>query len=117
MSHRLPVAVGAQQAGFQVHIATRPGDAVKKIVSQGFLHHELPLSRSGKNPFSELYLLTYVWRLLWRLRPDVLHLVTIKPVIYGGIAASSARPTFRGHLIWPGRPYPGECGVSSLSAR
>ncbi|MGV8614552.1 hypothetical protein ACV36Q_15415 [Pseudomonas aeruginosa] len=30
MSHRLPVAVGAQQAGFQVHIATRPGDAVKK---------------------------------------------------------------------------------------
>ncbi|WP_263405683.1 glycosyltransferase [Pseudomonas aeruginosa] len=63
MSHRLPVAVGAQQAGFQVHIATRPGDAVKKIVSQGFLHHELPLSRSGKNPFSELYLLTYVWRL------------------------------------------------------
>ncbi|HHQ2670182.1 TPA: hypothetical protein ACSPLY_002746 [Pseudomonas aeruginosa] len=56
MSHRLPVAVGAQQAGFQVHIATRPGDAVKKIVSQGFLHHELPLSRSGKNPFSELYL-------------------------------------------------------------
>ncbi|WP_317982981.1 glycosyltransferase [Pseudomonas aeruginosa] len=90
MSHRLPVAVGAQQAGFQVHIATRPGDAVKKIVSQGFLHHELPLSRSGKNPFSELYLLTYVWRLLWRLRPDVLHLVTIKPVIYGGIAARLA---------------------------
>ncbi|MDE9784710.1 hypothetical protein OS033_08380 [Pseudomonas aeruginosa] len=36
MSHRLPVAVGAQQAGFQVHIATRPGDAVKKIVSQVF---------------------------------------------------------------------------------
>ncbi|MDF5974943.1 hypothetical protein P4048_16525 [Pseudomonas aeruginosa] len=30
MSHRLPVAVGAQQAGFQVHIATRPGDAVKR---------------------------------------------------------------------------------------
>ena len=44
----------------------------------------------GKNPFSELYLLTYVWRLLWRLRPDVLHLVTIKPVIYGGIAARLA---------------------------
>ncbi|MDF5939127.1 glycosyltransferase [Pseudomonas aeruginosa] len=43
-----------------------------------------------KNPFSELYLLTYVWRLLWRLRPDVLHLVTIKPVIYGGIAARLA---------------------------
>ncbi|MDF5974942.1 glycosyltransferase [Pseudomonas aeruginosa] len=50
----------------------------------------MPLSRSGKNPFSELYLLTYVWRLLWRLRPDVLHLVTIKPVIYGGIAARLA---------------------------
>ncbi|MDF5971372.1 hypothetical protein P4117_24805 [Pseudomonas aeruginosa] len=27
---------------------------------------------------------------MWRLRPDVLHLVTIKPVIYGGIAARLA---------------------------
>ncbi|MGV8546734.1 glycosyltransferase family 1 protein, partial [Pseudomonas aeruginosa] len=78
--------VGAQQDGFQVHIDTGPGDAVKKIVSEGFLHNELPLSRSGKNPFSELYMLTYFWRLLWRLRTDVLQLVTIKTVIYGGIA-------------------------------
>lgn len=32
----------------------------------------------------------FLWRLLWRIRPDILHLVTIKPVIYGGIAARIA---------------------------
>lgn len=28
-----------------------------------------------------------IWKLLTQVKPDVLHLVTIKPVLYGGIAA------------------------------
>ncbi|HBN8469015.1 TPA: glycosyltransferase family 4 protein [Pseudomonas aeruginosa] len=90
MSHRLPIATGARSSGFDVHIATRPGQAVSRLIAEGFRHHELPLSRSGKNPFSEFYLLLSIWRLLWKLRPDILHLVTIKPVLYGGIAARLA---------------------------
>jgi glycosyltransferase involved in cell wall biosynthesis len=90
LSHRLPVAEGAFQAGYKVHIATKPGKSVTAIRSHGFHHHELPLSRSGKNPLMELSSLISIWRLCWRLRPDVLHLVTIKPVLYGGIAARIA---------------------------
>lgn len=90
LSHRLPVAEGARQSGYSVHVATRPGESVTDICSRGFIHHELPLSRSGKNPFAELNLLISIWWLCWRLRPEVLHLVTIKPVLYGGIAARLA---------------------------
>ncbi|WHT79608.1 N,N'-diacetylbacillosaminyl-diphospho-undecaprenol alpha-1,3-N-acetylgalactosaminyltransferase [Pseudomonas rhodesiae] len=39
---------------------------------------------------AELRLIFAIWKLLWRLKPDVLHLVTIKPVLYGGIAARLA---------------------------
>ncbi|WP_085675601.1 MULTISPECIES: glycosyltransferase family 4 protein [unclassified Pseudomonas] len=87
LSHRLPVAESAREQGYQVHVATRNGAAVEEITRCGFKHHELSLTRSGKNPFSELKALFSLWLLCWRLRPDVLHIVTIKPVLYGGIVA------------------------------
>jgi len=90
LSHRLAVAQGAKNAGYEVQIASMPGPAVEQIRDLGFVHHELPLSRSGKNIFAEILSLVSIWRLLWRLKPDVLHLVTIKPVLYGGIAARLA---------------------------
>lgn len=90
LSHRLPIAEGAFQAGYKVHIATKPGKSVAAIRNQGFHYHELPLSRSGKNLLMELGSFISIWCLCWRLRPDVLHLVTIKPVLYGGIAARIA---------------------------
>ncbi|MBD8558628.1 glycosyltransferase family 4 protein [Pseudomonas lactis] len=90
LSHRLPVAIGAQAAGYRVHVASMPGQAVDTIIKAGFEHQELPLSRSGRNPVAEVRLIFAIWKLLWRLKPDVLHLVTIKPVLYGGIAARLA---------------------------
>lgn len=90
ISHRLAVAEGARKEGYEVHVASMDGDAVKAITDKGFVHHVLPLSRSGSNPLSELFTLFSIWRLLWCIKPEVLHLVTIKPVIYGGIAARLA---------------------------
>ncbi|WP_010176211.1 glycosyltransferase family 4 protein [Pseudomonas sp. PAMC 25886] len=90
LSHRLAVAKGAQAEGYRVHVACMPGPAVAAIAAEGFEFHPLPLSRSGRNPLAELGLMFAIWRLLWQLRPDVLHLVTIKPVLYGGVAARLA---------------------------
>lgn len=90
LSHRLPVAKGAREAGYDVHVACMPGPAVEAIIKEGFEFHALPLSRSGRNPVEEFGLIFSIWKLLWRLKPEVLHLVTIKPVLYGGIAARLA---------------------------
>ncbi|MGK9063401.1 glycosyltransferase family 4 protein [Pseudomonas asiatica] len=87
LSHRLPIAEAARREGYQVHIATRQGPAVDDIVRLGFTHHTVCLSRSGKNPLSEIKAIYSLWLLCWRLRPNVLHMVTIKPVLYGGIVA------------------------------
>lgn len=90
LSHRLAIAEGARKAGHEVHIATKPGNSSCRIKELGFEHHELPLSRSGQNPFAELKAFLALWILLWRLHPEILHLVTIKPVLYGGIASRLA---------------------------
>ncbi len=91
MSHRVPVALAAQKAGYDVHVATMDGPAVADIQALGMTHHAIPMTRSGKNPLQELGTLLALVRLFRRLRPDVVHLVTIKPVLYGGIAARLAR--------------------------
>ena len=87
LSHRLPLALAAREMGYKVQIATGPGAACKQIRKLGFVHHHLPLSRSGTNPWGELHCLWALWRLMRRIKPDLLHLVTIKPVLYGSLIA------------------------------
>lgn len=90
LSHRLAIAEEARRLGYHVRIATMPGEAVQQIRDLGFQHSAIPLSRSAKDVFGEVRAIFSIWWLLCRVKPDVLHLVTIKPVLYGGIAARLA---------------------------
>lgn len=90
LSHRLPLAVAAREAGFTVHVATGEGAHSDRVADLGFVHHLLPLSRSGRNPWKELRSLWSIYRLMRKIRPRLVHLVTIKPVLYGGLAARVA---------------------------
>lgn len=87
LSHRLPIALAAKKEGYIVHVATKAGATVSEITALGFIYHEIPLSRSGSGVLGELGSLFAIWKLLIKVKPDVVHLVTIKPVLYGGIAA------------------------------
>ena len=87
LSHRLPLALAAQHAGYELQIVTGPGSACEQIKALGFVHHCLPISRSGTKPWLEIRSLWLLWRLMHRIKPDIVHLVTIKPVLYGGLIA------------------------------
>ncbi len=91
LSHRLPIAKAAAKAGYDVHIAAMPGPLVESIVSLGFPFHPVPLSRRGLNPWREAQAFFALYRLFRMLEPDIVHLVTIKPVLYGGLAARLTR--------------------------
>ncbi len=91
VSHRLPIAIAARNLGYEVHVATGVRIPPQKILDEGFFYHSIPLSRSGRNVFSELVSIAAIYRLMRRLKPDITHLVTIKPVIYGSIAARFAK--------------------------
>ena len=90
LSHRLPIALQALEAGFQVHVVSADGPDVRNIKSMGFTHHVVPFVRSGHNLLNELSILIKLVKLFRRLRPKLLHLITIKPVLWGGIAARLA---------------------------
>ncbi|MBJ7265765.1 glycosyltransferase family 4 protein [Idiomarina abyssalis] len=87
LSHRLPIAIKARNKGYDVHIATGSGDAIGEIKELGFRYHYISITRSGQNVFAELKTLKSIYSLFKLLQPDVVHLVTIKPVLYGGLIA------------------------------
>jgi len=95
VSHRLPLALAARAAGYEVHVAAaldRDLDAGTRALleSQGLVFHELRFSRSGSHPLELLRDFIDLRRLLRRLQPDIVHLVTLKPMLLGGIAARLA---------------------------
>jgi glycosyltransferase involved in cell wall biosynthesis len=87
ISHRLPLGIGARESGYEVHIAAPEGAGADRLRTMGFHYHPIPLSRSGASPFGELRSMFALLRLYREVRPQVVHHVTIKPVLYGTLAA------------------------------
>jgi len=91
LSHRLPLAIGARDAGLDVSIAAGDTGKSKEIVDRGFRFVSLPISRGGANPITDARTLFFLIRLYTRLRPDLVHHVTVKPIVYGSLAARLVR--------------------------
>ncbi|MEX0696795.1 MAG: glycosyltransferase family 4 protein, partial [Dongiaceae bacterium] len=90
-SHRLGLARAARDAGAEVAVATRVRDHGRVITDQGFRLLPLTLRRGGRNPLAELPALAEIVRIYRRERPDLVHHVAMKPVLYGSLAAALAR--------------------------
>lgn len=87
ISHRLPIALKARNLGYEVHLACNFTDHYDYLKSLGFVLHKLPFDRSGSGIFQEMKTFVAILRLFKNVKPDLVHAVTIKPVLYGGIAA------------------------------
>lgn len=86
-SHRLPLALAAKEAGYEVHLAL-PGDPVTEAVTEaGFNIHVIPMTRQGASLRSEIRSLWEIYKLYKKIRPEIVHHVTIKPVLYGSLIA------------------------------
>jgi glycosyltransferase involved in cell wall biosynthesis len=90
-SHRLELALAAQKAGYKVSVATRVREHGDLITSHGLKLIPLQLARHSLNPLRELSLVIRLIKLLKRESPDILHNVSLKPVISGSLAARFSR--------------------------
>ena len=89
-SHRLPLAAAAMQRGHDVAVATRVHEHGDKIMAAGLRLIPLKMVRRGKNPFKEISSIWELYLIVRAERPDIVHLVALKPIVYGGIAARLA---------------------------
>lgn len=91
LSHRWPIALKAQQAGFEVHIAAGITDKLSVLQDYGLTVHPLGLVRGGLGALNALTTIFELRRIFRSVQPDVVHLVTIKPVLLGGLMARLLR--------------------------
>ncbi len=90
VTHFLALARGISEAGGEVEIAVPDAPEVSRIAEAGFRVHSIPLDRRGMNPLSELRLYNALLALYRDRRPAAVHHITVKPVLYGTIAARRA---------------------------
>jgi glycosyltransferase involved in cell wall biosynthesis len=87
LSHRLPIALEAQRQGYEVHIATGLTDKLNELQSHGLVVHSLALDRGSTGLSNAGRTVVQLWQVFRAVRPDVVHLVTIKPILLGGLMA------------------------------
>ena len=91
LSHRLPIALESQRQGYQVHIATGITGMSDELHRYGFVVHPVAFDRSSTGLFNAIATIFSLWRIFVTVRPDLVHLVTIKPVLFGGLVARLVR--------------------------
>ncbi len=92
LSHRLPLARACRDLGWEVVIAAHVTDRADIIRREGFKLEPLPLDRGGVHPWREAKALFALAFALRRQRPDILHCVAMKPVLYGNLVARLVGP-------------------------
>lgn len=86
-SHRLPMARAAKDAGFRVVVATRVDAHRGVFESEGFELLEFPNLRRGLPFWREVSTILGLRRLIADLRPNLVHMIALKPAVFGTMAA------------------------------
>lgn len=87
ISHRLTIAQEATKQGWKVFVAAEDTGRGNEINIDNITFLDFKFSRSGTNPVNELKTLGKFRKLYKQVKPDVVHHITLKPVIYGSLIA------------------------------
>ena len=90
LSHRLPIATAALEAGYDVTIVSEDTGVSHKIREAGLKTINLPINKAGTNMKDEVKTLFFLYKLFRREKPDIVHLVGLKTMLWGSIACRLA---------------------------
>ncbi|WP_199507182.1 MULTISPECIES: glycosyltransferase family 4 protein [unclassified Psychrobacter] len=84
-----------QDKGFEIHVAAPEFEVYPEecdsLIALGYTVHDIPMQRTGTNPLKDAKTLSALYLLMKKIKPDYVLGYTIKPVIYGSLAAKLAR--------------------------
>jgi glycosyltransferase involved in cell wall biosynthesis len=87
LMHRLALATALVEQGIDLQVAIPFASSDGRFRGLPFAVHRLPLRRGSLNPWSEMRALGALLALSRRVRPSLVHHVTIKPMLYGSLVA------------------------------
>ena len=87
VSHRLPIGIEALNQGYEVHLAAQCTGEERFLIKRGFKIHNLNFQRCQMSIYGSIVSLIKILKIIFYIKPDIIHAVTIKPVIFGGLAS------------------------------
>lgn len=103
LNFRGALITAISRAGYEIHLAAPEFENFKeekaKLESLGYVVHNIPMQRTGTDPIADSKTLVALYRLMREIKPDYMMGYTIKPVIYGSLAAKLARVPHQFALI------------------
>ena len=91
ISHRLPIAIAAKKNGYDVTIASHFTKHKQELLDMGFNVVDVPFSRSGGGIIHEVATIKRIRQVIKEVKPSLIHAVTIKPVLYTGLALKTLK--------------------------
>ena len=86
LSHRLPVGLAAKEAGYDVTVVSEDTGVSDKIRKAGLKTVNLPINKAGTRLKDELVTLFFLFKLFLAEKPDIVHLVGLKTILWGSLA-------------------------------
>ena len=91
---RLELVEALLQQNHEVYISCPYGDRINDLTKLGAKHFDITIDRHGMNPLKDLKLIKQYKKLIKSIKPDIVFSYTIKPNIYGAIAAKKYHVPF-----------------------
>jgi len=90
VSHFLPMARAAREAGMQVVVAARVRGHAERLAGEGLRVIPLDVERRSLGLFEGVRNVAQVRTILRAERPDIVHCIALRPVVIGGLVARFA---------------------------
>jgi hypothetical protein len=77
-----------QAKGYEIHTIAPVDEHTPHLIKAGCTHHPVRMDSRGANPIKDGALIFELWSIYRKVRPDIILHYTIKPNVYGTIAAT-----------------------------
>lgn len=97
---RLELVEALLADGYEVHLSCPYGDGerIDELKELGCVYHDIDMDRHGMNPLAEIKILATYISLMKDVKPDIVLGYTIKPNIYGALAANVCHISFMANI-------------------
>jgi len=114
LSHRLPMARAAREAGFEVHVATRVSNGAAAIEAERFVLHPIPFARGSLSPVATLLTIAALRRVHHNIKPVLTHHVALQACVLGMLASFGQSCACLNAFIGLGYSFTSESGKARV---
>ena len=91
ISHRLSLALEAKKMGYKVYLITRVNSSQSILEKNGIKVFPIKINRGKLNILQDLFLIIKLYNIIKKNCPDIIHNVSLKPIVLGTIVGNFAK--------------------------